>query len=83
MPQQPNPLLARIVPFIAIGVFIVLFILGLVVFSYLLVIGAIVGLVLFAIAYVRNWFLRRKHLHQNPQNKPEEKPSGRTIEHED
>ncbi|MCB1827935.1 MAG: hypothetical protein KDH94_05860 [Coxiellaceae bacterium] len=47
--------------FVGMGIFIVLFIVGLIFFSYLLIIGGIVGLILFGIAYLRLKFFSRKN----------------------
>lgn len=59
--RQPNPNLTnRIMSFIGLGIFIVLFICAFVFLSYLLIIGAAVGLILFLIAYIRNRFFHKK-----------------------
>lgn len=72
-----DKLLAKIVPFLAIGLFILLFIVGIVALSYLFIVGAIVGLIFFAIAFIRSKFGRKTQKnHDNHLNK------GRIIEHE-
>ncbi len=48
-----NPLLARVLPYLMIAFMIVLFILGIFIFSYVLIFAIIVGLVLFAIGFIR------------------------------
>ncbi len=62
--RQPNPNLSnRIMSFIGLGIFIVLFICAFVFLSYLLIIGAAIGLILFLIAYVRKRFFHRNQQH--------------------
>ncbi len=68
--------LEKLLPFLIIGVMIVIFVVGIVFLSYVLIFGALVGLVLFAIAWIRQTFFPPKDL-----TKP--KKSGRTIEHDD
>lgn len=46
-------MLARIMPFISLGIFIVLLVVGIVFLSYIFVIGAVVGLIIYAIAWIR------------------------------
>jgi len=46
-------MLARIMPFISLGIFIVLLIIGIVFLSYIFVIGAFVGLIIYTIAWIR------------------------------
>ncbi len=69
--------LARLVPFLAIGVAIVIFAFGLFILSYLLMVGALVGFVLFTIAWVRNRFFGPRR----PSTPV--KREGRTIDHDD
>lgn len=59
-------------PFIYLGILIVLFVVGLVLLSYLLIFGAIVGLCLFAFTWLREKLFNNK----------ENKKSGRTIDHD-
>ncbi len=68
----------RIIPFIFLGIFIVLLVVGFIIFSYLLIFGALVGLVLF----VLNW-LREKLFPQKELKLPEKKRKGRTIDHDE
>lgn len=46
-------MLARIIPFISLGIFIVLIVVGIVFLSYIFVIGAIVGLIIYCAAWIR------------------------------
>lgn len=66
---------ARVTPIIGIIIFIVLFIFSLFMFSYLLIIGTIIGLGLFIYAFIRS-----KLTHHKPMNKYESQ--GRIIDHE-
>lgn len=54
-----NPLFARILPYLMIVFIIALFILGIFIFSYVLIFAVIVGLVLFAIGYIRLRFFSK------------------------
>lgn len=69
---------ARIIPFILLGIAIVAFAFGLILLTYLLIFGALVGLVLFAISWLKNKFFPPKHL-TKPQSTEK---TGRTIEHD-
>ncbi len=72
-------LITRIIPFIFLGVMIVLLVAGIIVFSYLLMVGALIGLVLFAFSWIKNRLFRDKsNLPANPKTK-----TGRTIDHDD
>lgn len=68
-------LFAMIVPFIVLGMFIVVFAFGLLLFIYLLIFGAIIGLFLFLIAWIKQKFFPSKKMTRR-------KTSGRTIDHE-
>lgn len=46
-------MLERIMPYIGLGLFVVLLVFAIIFLSYLFIFGAIVGLILFAIAWVR------------------------------
>lgn len=48
-----NKLISRIIPFIFIGIAIVAFAFGILILAYLFLIGAIVGLGLFLISWIR------------------------------
>jgi len=64
-------LFARIIPFIFLGIMIVLLVAGVIILSYLLIAGAIIGLILFIIAWVRDRFF--KHTSKSKH--------GRTLDH--
>lgn len=66
----------RLLPFIFLGILLVLAVVGIILFSYLLIFGAIVGIVLFAIAWVRGLFVRKKIKSQ----KNERHKIGRTFD---
>ena len=79
--QNTNKLFATLTSFIGMGIFIVLLILGLVFFSYLLIIGGIIGLILFVIAWVRAKFFMHKMKKHN-HKKTSKMQQGRTIDHD-
>ncbi len=68
-------LLASIAPLFGMVAFVVIFIVGLFVFSYLLIVVALIGLVLFIVAFIRSKITRKKH-------SPHTKSQGRVIEHD-
>jgi len=70
--------LAKILPFFFLGVMLVILFVGFVLLSYLLILGAVVGLVLFVIAWVREKLFPSKQL-----TKTDKPKSGRIIDHED
>lgn len=74
-----NNLFARVLPFIFFGVMLVLLVIGIVLFSYILILGAIVGSVLFLIAFIRDKLFLSRHV---TKTQPQEK-AGRIIEHDD
>ncbi|OAI46566.1 hypothetical protein AYO45_06305 [Gammaproteobacteria bacterium SCGC AG-212-F23] len=53
--------LKKIVPFISLGILLVVFVIGIIFLSYLFIFGALLGLVLFGIAWLREKFFRRQH----------------------
>ena len=67
----------RIIPFFFLGIMLVIFVAGLILVSYILIIGAIVGLILFDIAWIRDLFVHKK------ENSSLFKKQGRTIDHDD
>jgi hypothetical protein len=69
-------LIGRIMPFIMAGVALVAFILGLVFLAYIFIFGAIVGLVLFAAAWIKQRFFASKKI-SIPKRQP------RTIDHDE
>jgi len=64
--------LARLIPFILLGFILVVFIAGIILFSYLLILGALLGLILFVIQWIREKFSKPKQ---------EMTRSGRTFDH--
>ena len=73
-PQNLNPIAATLASFIGMGVFIVLLIVGLVFFSYLLIIGGVIGLILLGILYLRaKFFAPKKKNSKNPKAAPSTK----------
>lgn len=69
---------AKIVPFLFLGVMLVILVAGVILLSYLLIWGAVVGLVLFLIAWIREKLFPSKQLVESQKPK-----AGRIIEHED
>jgi hypothetical protein len=66
-------ILTRLVPYIFLGIILVVFVLGIILFSYLLILGGVVGLILFVIQWVRERLFKSKQL-----IKPR---GGRTFDH--
>jgi hypothetical protein len=68
--------ISRLIPFILLGVALVAFFLGMLVMAYVFVFGALLGMALFAVAWVRQKFFsgKSKRLVRSRQ--------GRTIDHE-
>ena len=71
-----NNFVSRLLPFIFLGIFIVLLICGLILLSYLLIAGAVVGLILFVIAFIRDLFIKKNKSY-------EKKRTSITIDHHD
>jgi len=71
---------ARLIPFIFLGIMVVLFVLGLVLFSYLLIVGAIVGVILFLITWAKEKLFPSKQMQRYQQ---QDENRGRTFEHDD
>ncbi len=69
--------LAKIMPFFVLGLMIVIFVVGFVLLSYLLIFGALIGFVLFTIAWLREKLFPTKRI---TVTKPKE---GRIIDHDD
>ncbi|HEX2548952.1 MAG TPA: hypothetical protein VHM20_03925 [Gammaproteobacteria bacterium] len=67
----------RLAPFIFIGIMIVLFAVGIIILSYLLIFGALVGVVLFLIAWIKDKLTQKTHY---PEVKKPRK--GQTIDHQ-
>jgi hypothetical protein len=70
-----EPFLARLLPFMFLGILTVLTVVGIILFSYLLIFGAAVGFILFVVAWIKGLFTRKnQRLVRHKQ--------GRIIEHE-
>lgn len=69
-------IIKRLRPFLLAGILLVALAFSMVIFAYLLLIGAAAGLVLFAISWIRERFFRP------PEVKPKQ-PSGRIIDSDD
>lgn len=67
----------QLIPFIFIGIALVAFAFGIFLLSYLFLLGAIVGLMLFAISWIRDKFFRSKNMIVKPKKK------GRIIDSSD
>ncbi len=67
----------QIIPFIFLGIFLVLMVVGFIIFSYLFIIGGIVGLILFSLFWLYTKILNRKI-----QKNSAPKHKNRTIDHE-
>ena len=77
-----NNIKEAIAGYIGVIIFVILVILGLYIFSYLLIIGALIGLVLYTITFIRLKFFSHP---ENPTRKTDSPRSknktGRTIDH--
>lgn len=71
-------LFQQLVPFIMIGIAIVAFVFGIVLLAYLFLFGAVVGLVLFVISWVRDKFFPPKTI-----TKAKKPRAGRIIDSDD
>ena len=69
----------KIAPFVVLGITIFIFIAGLIILSYILIFGSLIGLILFGINWLRNKLSAKSTL---PSKKNVEK-KGRTIDHND
>ncbi|OGT38427.1 MAG: hypothetical protein A3F12_02890 [Gammaproteobacteria bacterium RIFCSPHIGHO2_12_FULL_38_14] len=69
-------LLSQLVPFIFIGIAIVAFAFGIMLLAYLFVFGAIIGLILFIVAWLKQTFFPHK-------KNPPQKKRGRVIDSTD
>ena len=77
MNHQHSKPINKLGSYIGMGIMIVLFIVGLIIFSYILIWGAIIGLVWFIIAKIKSTFFPSKSRKIKIEHK------GRTFEHED
>jgi len=73
-----NEFIRRLLPFIYIGILIVVLIFGIILVLHLLVLGALVGIGLFAIAWIKAKFFPPKNLTPHIKHRP-----GRTIDHDE
>jgi hypothetical protein len=69
----------KLMPFIVIGIAIVAFAFGIVLLAYLFLFGAILGFILFSIAWLRRFFSSKK---SKAVNSPQKK-QGRVIDSDD
>ena len=69
-------LYAKIMPFIMLGIALVAIFYGLILLAYLFVFGAIVGSILFVIAWVKATYFSSRSI-------PIPKRTGRTIDHDE
>ncbi len=83
MQNQQTGFLGRLVPFIGMGIFIVLIIVGLIFLSYLIVIGALIGFVLFVLAYLKNRFFPNKYPTTKSQQSEDQSHHGKTYDHDE
>lgn len=60
MNNESKKLLDYVLPFIGLGILVVLLIVGIVLAFHLIIWGTLVGLILFGIAYIRAKFFRKK-----------------------
>lgn len=74
----------RLMSFLGLGIFIALLIVSIFIFSYIFIIGALVGLVLFVIDYIRNRFSHHgKRINGRNDGFTHPSHQGRTIEYRD
>jgi len=74
-----NSIFQKIVPFIFFGVMVVILVLGIILFSYVLILGAIVGCVFYLVARIKEKFFSSKELIKTKRSEKQ----GRIIEHDD
>lgn len=75
-----STLFARLLPFLWVGILLVLAFIGIIFFSYVLILGAFVGLVIYGIAYLRSKFFPKKPKTVVEQSTQEQ---GRTFDYKD
>jgi uncharacterized RDD family membrane protein YckC len=79
---------ARILPFVILGCGVVLFIFAFVILSYVVLIGSIIGLIFFAIAYLKRKFFgsgqapTMRHKQRGHQSRQSNKFQGKTYDHD-
>ena len=64
MNSRLQRIIAPLLPHIGFGVALVVLVLAIILFSYIFIIGALIGLVIFAVASVRSYFIRKRYLNQ-------------------
>ena len=69
-------LLSQIIPFLFIGIALAAFVFGILLLSYLFLVGALVGLLLFTLAWLRNRFFPKRRVKKT-------KREGRIIDSDD
>lgn len=69
MRNSPYTISNVIASFLGLGIFIALLICAIIFFSYVFVIGAIIGLILFIVAFVRSKIHKQKNPHTIHQNR--------------
>ncbi len=82
MRQQLNSLFSRIGPFIMLGIFIVLLIVGLIILWYVVLWGVLIGLILFGIAYIKAKFFPGKK-NKGHKKGDKETPKIQTYDHDE
>jgi hypothetical protein len=68
----------KIAPFFVLGITIFIFIIGIIILSYILIFGALIGLVLFVIKWIRD-----KLSSKSVDERKKVSKSGRVIDHDD
>lgn len=63
-----------IIPFIGMGIFLVVLVIAIIFLSYIFIIGGIIGLILFGIVYIKEKFFTRK------TRQPQQKQPGKTYD---
>lgn len=63
-------LLNQITPFLLLGIGIVAFAFGIMLLAYLFLFGAVIGLILYSLAWIREKFFPHKHPTPNNHYKP-------------
>lgn len=73
-------MMVALLPFFIIGIFIVFFVMGVVILSYVLLYGAVIGFILFLISFIyKRWVACRIKLSDSRVQNPKK---GRIIEHD-
>ena len=80
---KDNKVATKFMPFLAAGLAVVLFVFGLIIFSWILIVAACAGLVLFIISSISAKFSKQKN-NKSPQTyDPNQPQHGRTIDQDD